>query len=594
MNFKVLVFLALLVGGLFYLNGRQKDVERQQTVAYNGPLLGEASRSRVVEIRWDHVEAGRQVALEWKAGQWWITDPIEYPAATHRVNLILDALFRGAREVPGPDAEAVASHFDPPRIVITLFEQLEGGARRKYDLRVGAPDADGMQVEVERNGLYLRTLLNLDNALAVSVNDLRRTRIFDLHPDKVVEIERGGFSDVNGEMLDLAFHARREGPHWVQRSPELVQLDPSMMALMARVLCSLNSEGFVSDVVDPDLALYGLHMPNARIEMTLASGKSQELLLAQTPAGGWVVTRSDQRYVYAIPDGKISKLLDDWSALRDTRLLRAHRRDIAQVELTGGDRVVRLTQGPAMDDDWTVASKRAGDAAYGREWLASKVRVQEFLGFVEQTEVVSWLSPKEVPVASVIGADKPFARIAFGYRNVFSGEESSVLLGEVHTTEAGTRLRTFVRTGDGVVGLVPLALHDWANESLQGWRSRLVWDLQEGRLTRLRLTQGDLVREYKRKIQGTWTYTDMDTTPTEILPAMDHLVFLKAQEHLPDGEHGAFVDGILVEFLDADGMQHVAEIGLVEGGQVQLEVLGHRSVARNQDLYRLLSDVLQR
>ncbi len=593
MNFKVLLFLALLVGGLVYLTRHQQEVESNRVVAYNGPLLGDAAPERLVEIRWDHVVDNRQVALEKQNGVWMIVDPIDFPAAPHRVSLLTDGLFRPASEVPGPDKDAVASHFDPPRIAVTLIEQMEGGALREHKFKVGALDADGMQVEVEKDGLYLRTLRNLDTALSVSVNDLRKRRLFDLHPERITQIERSGFSDVSGSMLDLGFEARREGPTWKQYQPVAVQLDPSVMTVWSRQLCSIYATGFASDVEDPELTKFGLHMPNAQLKLTDAGGNSQELLFAQTAEGGWVAMLKGRRHIFSLLPDQVALILDDWSILRDTRLLRAHRRDIDQFELSTPDGLVRLTQGPALDDDWTVARKGHQETEFAMEWLAEKSKIQEFLGLIEQSEIASWLPTETHDSQTVFASGVEFSRLAFKFRHMLEGESSLAVVGPIHVTDAGTRLRTYAREGDETVGLIPLAFHDWIGTPLQGWRSRLIWDLKEGRMAGLRLSQGDATREYKRKIQGTWTYMDADTSPVELLPALDHLVFLRAEEHLPADRRDSLTNPVRVEVMETGGAQHLAEIGPGPDGLIQIQHRGLSSIARNQDLYKLLSGIVQ-
>ncbi|MBL4770634.1 MAG: DUF4340 domain-containing protein [Planctomycetes bacterium] len=594
MNFKVLVFLALLVGGLVYLLDRQHEAESQVVVAYNGPLLEGVLAERIVEIRWDHVQDNRQVALERTLKGWMIVDPIEFPAAPHRVGLLLDALSRQAREVPEPDKEAVASHFDPPRIAVTLFEEMEGGARREHRFQIGALDADGMQVEVEKDGRYMRTLRNLNEAFTVNVNDLRKRRIFELNPDRLILIERSGFSDASGAMLDLQFKAGREGPTWQQYLPEAVQLDAAVMTVWTRQLCSMYADGFASDLDEPDLAKFGLHMPNARLKLSDASGKTQELLFAETSGGAWYAKLSDNKTVYSMRSEQLLLVLDDWTLLRDTRLVRAHRADISQIELTRPSGMLRLSQGLALDDDWTVATKPTGQSDYGVEWLAEMSTVQEFLGLVEQSEVTNWLPTATHESKTLFAKGVAFTRLKFIFRNMLKGETSTALVGPIHTTESGTKLRTYNRQGDEPVGLVPLAIHDWVTKPMHAWRSRLMWDLKESRLARLRLTQGASVREYKRKIQGTWTYMDAETSPVELLPALDHLVFLRAEEHLEGEEFAPLQDPVKVEFLEVGGTQHQAEIGLTPDGQVQIQIDGHRSVARNQKLHALLSGILSR
>jgi len=371
-----------------------------------------------------------------------------------------------------------------------------------------------------------------------------------------------------------------------------VQLDPVAMGLWARVLSAIYVEAFVSDVPEPDLERYGLAQPEAKLTLTDAAGGRQELWFTNQEGGGWAATLVGSPYVYALPSAIAQQLTDAWTDLRDGHLLRSLRDDLGQIELQVGDEVVRLSQGAAHDADWTVARRRSGSLEFDAEWPADKARVGEFLGDWEQAEIVSWLPPAADPIAQCVPAGAPTLRVSFHFRNALLGEVASALVGPVTYSDAGTPLRTFLRDGDGVVALIAAPLGSWLEGGIEASRSPLVWDLKESRLKSLRLTQGTQTRTFLRKLQGTWRYVDADVTPTELLPLLDHLVYLKAERYLAQDSVEELLDPVRVEFETVDGTWMVAEIGPDSAGQVRLAMSGFQAIARNQDLYAGLSKLL--
>ena len=130
------------------------------------------------------------------------------------------------------------------------------------------------------------------------------------------------------------------------------------------------------------------------------------------------------------------------------------------------------------------------------------------------------------------------------------------------------------------------------------WRSLALWSLKEVRLKKLKLTRGEVEREYVRQIQGTWRYSDVDAVASELFDVLDSLIFLKASDHLPQDESLALPleDPVTVQFQTVDGDISIARIGLVhiEGEQqTHVEVLGLRSLARDQGLHERLLVVLK-
>lgn len=596
MNGKTLLFLALLVGGGWWLLQQQEQQEALVVAPYQGPLLGDFPKERLTEIRWEHVERNENVALERREGKWHLTDPMEYPAAPDRVQLVVDGLFTRAQEVPEPDRPAVEKHFDPPRAIVYVVADNESGGRREAKVELGALDADGMQVEARIDGRYVRILRNLDTALLSSTTDMRRKQVFSLPFDRIAMIERRGSGPALGGAQSLDFLARREGPHWVQHRPLRVQLDPTAMALQARVLSVFSVDGYASDVPDPDLARYGLLQPDLTLVLEGSSGQREELILTEASGGGWYAKRDDHPTIFAVGDQMMTQVLNPWAELRDTIMLRAFRQDIAEVEWQIDGQTLRLRQGEPQrvggKVDWTVAWKGPNEADFGSEWPADLAKVQAWLGALEQNPIAEWLDRSSDWSGTPFPEGEPNRWLTIRFRYGLEGEVSRARFGAPMSSSAGTTLLAYQRENDQAIGLVPLDLQEWIRADLEAWRSPLIWNLVEGRLRTLRLAQGDREQKYARKPQGTWRFLDVDVRPTQLLPLLDHLVYLKAERHLPKAERGTLIDPVRIEWETVDGQWHIAEIGPVADGSVQIHSAGYAALAKDGELYERLVALL--
>ena len=593
MNGKTLIFLVALVGGLLWFTQQQQQSEQQQELPYRGALIPGFQKQRVVELRWEHVERNRNVACELRSDGWHMTDPRAVPAAADRVQLVLDGLETGAVEVPASDREAVASHFDPPRAILTVFTQSETGAREEHVVELGALDVDPMLVEARFEGRLLRINRNLDTALRQSIPDLRRKQVFEMSAARLMGIERFGTWFDGVRTHQLAFQARREGPYWIQYKPTRVQLDPTAMAIQMRVLAAFQIETYVSDLPDPALDAYGLVQPEMGLVLIDSEGNRETLHLSQNLEGAWFGKIEGKPNVYGVDEHMMSLVTDDWKDLRDHALVRAMRADVETLTLSQPDGKVRFRQSPALDGPWTVAFQPDGATEFSAEWPADRNKVEDLLGALEQNLVVLWADQDPGLQGELFSSGHPLAHVEYAFRNSLQGEIANMRFGQVVETSEGTPLLAVRRGEDSQVGLVSTELVEILSQPSTHWRSVLLWELVEHRLEKLRLSRGASERVFLRKPQGTWRFEDVDATPTALLPALDHLIYLKADTHLASTDASELLDPVRVEFHSRGGAVQVAEIGRAEDGSVQARVRGHRAIIRHTPLLEMLEGLLQ-
>lgn len=589
----VLALLALVLGGAVYL---QTEREKDYDPSLGEPLLGEGRIERVTGFRIDHIERGTQFHIVKEESEWRLIDPIAYPANEAMVKVFLEAFAMGAEYVPEGDLTDLEAHFERPRAVVFVTETMAGGATREHEIQVGELDVDGHRLEVRTRGKIMRTLRNLDTAIMRSLPDLRRKKLFRMRGQDVVSIQRLGADYRPDRAIDLTAVAERRGPRWVLSRPVDMQLDPGVAGLWAIALANVRAERYLSDVDDPDLAAYGLKDPAIKLRLADRHGGDEEVHFGISPAGGWSARVAGDKHIVELDLGGLPQVLQPIEELWDTNLLQAFRRDIAAIELGRGDLPdLRFVQDDK--ENWTVAQRPNGQEGFDLPVAADVVAVEGLLAVLEQNEIEQWLrDPSESP-AELFPPDSVRRGVWVELRGLLEGERQGGRLGARRVTEAGTELDVFVREGDQLAGLVTSQLASMLELDLADWRSRLLWELKEIRLNRLRLARGERTREFTRQIQGTWRYTDVDAPATELFDVLDSLIFLKAEDHLSADEAAALPleDPVRVEFTTVDGDTSIALVGLVERegeAEAQVEVLGLRSVLKDQGLHGRLVQIL--
>ncbi|MEZ6004381.1 MAG: hypothetical protein R3F33_09380 [Planctomycetota bacterium] len=242
-----------------------------------------------------------------------------------------------------------------------------------------------------------------------------------------------------------------------------------------------------------------------------------------------------------------------------------------------------LTQ-TGNDGPWTVSDWVDAQKDWSAPWPANLDRVADLLGDIEQTHVVDWAPEMTGEQAA---APVPGQRtLTFRFRHHLQDEVLVERFGEPFQRPSGAELMPMVRDDDTLPALVPAELATWWQGGAEAWRDSLVWNLPETRVKSLRLIHPDgTARTFLRKIQGTWRYSDTDQEPKDLLPWLDHLIFLRVASHRAMEANTPLHDVLRIEFERLEGEYHVAEIGLDPSGTPVLQVGGHQGLLKNPDLY---------
>jgi hypothetical protein len=586
----LLLLIVLGLGGLVYW---QTESEGRGDYDMAEPLFAGVDWSRVHAIRTDNLERSVHVKLERDArGVWFITDPIAYPAEDSVIRNLLEYLQSNwATDVPSAEIEEARKGFDPPRIALTVYEQLESGSELQHRIEIGALDIDGSRMYVRRSADQAsgddapiwRTVRNLDTLLQRHVDEFRSKSIFRLAIPELIEYRRDGYQVVEDGSVALHLNAEQRGRHWWMSRPQRAQIDPQIIAILLANTASISVDSFSAED-DSDLARFGLDAPSFFVELGDRLGNKQTVHFGQPELhSAWFCKRDDLPYVWRLPDGKAFNLMMPGKELYDSVLMRAFRQDIRTIEFFGREQHMRLTQ--AQQDRWTVAQRAPDAEQWGQEFQADARQVESILTTLEQTRIDH--DQSDELGLELIPDD--------GLRGVWvqlDEDRQGGRIGDSVVTPAGSAAFAFRRDGESIVSLVPAALEALLHTPARDLHSLYVLNLEENQLSRLTFSHDGKTREFRRTTKSIWQYVDLEAEATELVPYLDKIFFLRAERHLADS------DETLLEpvTLDVLARQKEMSVSLVIGknaaGEVVAEIDGRRSVLRDQDLHALLIKVI--
>jgi len=546
---------------------REREKEREHTAGTSPqPLLFDGLRpERVQGIRIDHLERGIEVTLERdRAGVWFLTDPIAYPANGDLVSMLLNHLAQSHGALDhDPDPGALG--LDPPLVVLEATEAVEDGSRRLWRVEVGSLDLDSRLVHVRVPGhphapagaeaAVLRVPRTLYTTLERNPDDYRDDRATPLVGRQVVSVSRRGHLEGGryGE-VDLTFDARRTGEVWRRTDTPLVRLDPSAVGWVAAGAANLRVTGFVDDS-PRDLSRYGLEDPRMTIELTTDRGQTVELRFGLvSPEGGgdpeldpWFAMREGFPHVWRVRGQDVHLLTTPGELLVDTRILRAHRENVLRVSLEGAGGSLRID---LEEGGWWV-----GEADGSARWPADRGAVEDLLAILERAELGDLPADLETPdggEASITVLTRTGDR--------FGGE----VAGPWYDPATGMGGRLFRRHGDEMWQLASEEVAGLCETPVDELRSTRVLDVDEFLVDRVRITRGEATHVYLRRDREWFEGTSRVAAPIETQVLIGNLFHLAASEWLsPEapwgvGEkvaielHGRFPEGQLAYALASD------------------------------------------
>lgn len=547
----LVLVLALGAGILWQLRKEQSgtfDVDR--------PLFPDLVPERLTEIRVDYIERGLQMRMvRDEQGTWQIVDPINFPAEPSLIERLMEVIRNRATTVPAPDLASLK--LSPPRAVLELTESLPAGPRMQR-VEIGIKDLDGRSVFVRRDGVVLRTLLNLDTTLERDLPDWRRRAILPLDPERVIEVHRSGsITPQRGAApIDLALDAGSDVTGWRSTAPFKAALDPGRVGAMIAAACTLSAKNFVDD--DPaTVGQHGMNQPDVRLELITAQGVRELLKLIHEPAHQtWLVVREGSPHVFRVDDQGASFLCIPAKEMLDKQPIRGSREAITRVRLVAPGSEILVERKGAL---WQISGTEAGRERTTQR--ADERAVADLLGVLESTRLLEYEFDTAVTVDPVTRSIHVTA----------AGVEQGGELGEPFSPRADVKGVLFRRTGDDVIALAEERLAKIADVHFDDLCERDLVKLPELGIGSIELTHGGVKRKFVRGGRGRWSPEGVDTeAPREFLKVVDRVLSLRAQRLFPPMQGPELADPVEVVITDGGGKVTRYTIGRATGEEIGL------------------------
>lgn len=584
------LILLVVVGALALLAVRQTEREAAGRPPEPTPLFQGVELRRVSAIRLENIRASRHMRFERDdAGRWFMTDPVAWAAEPGLMDKVFGVIQRnGATPVPDQLVADAAESFEPPRGFLETTEVLENGEKRKTRIEVGGLDLDGMRVYIRRDGVTLRTARNLETLFSFTEADFRSKKLFGFLGNSITKIERvGGWYDETdpegGE--SLGFMAIPEGYSWRIHEPVRVLGDPVLLTLWSRFLRGAEGQRFVSDRVDVDLADYNLDQPWFSIHVTTLGGGVQTVHVAAYRDKVFA-RREGFPNVYQLTEDVTSKLREPHELFYESSFVRVPKDDVRHIWIQREDETIRMTR---KRGDWSVAKKAAGVAAFSMELPADKRVAEDLLALAEKSEVLRYFNDVKPGEFFEAGRGKRGFWLE-PYQDVRQGG----YLGDLVRTPQGTEVAPFLREGDSVVGSLAPELYEVTDRPLESFLDRNLWTLQNIRMSALVIERDGSERRFKRTATDDWQPEDAAVPARELDPVLDHLLFLKADEHIAEGDRMGLEGIITVTFSDSAGTTHVARFGKSGDGRAQVITGALQATLKRPQLYDDLVALMDR
>lgn len=435
----------------------------------------------------------REIRVELTNANWWMTQPVAYPAQKSRIVellAVLEQLVPATSITPGelqrrPGMEEEFGLENPPTSLVLHQDGVV------TTLKFGRRTAPGDQVFAQivgREGIYVLDAEVL-KLLPASADDWRDRALVDFQGLK--------FDTINitnaGRVIKLQFEATNQV--WRVRQPLPARADGTYLLAMLQALQSTSVGSFVPAEGRADLETLGLQPPE--LSLAFAQGNVNAVLLqfGKTNATGQCYARRDGLdSIVTIPAEILAPWRQEFFRFRDLQLL-AVPRALTAVEVRGKENFTLERTGT---NQWRIAAEK---------FPVDPERAQDFLGQLGSLEIVEFV--KDVVSAQEFGLygltssvrQVVFKTAALGADT--NGGHLRLEFGSTSTNSSGEII--YARRSDEA-SVYAVRLADFQALPSAGWqlRDRRVGSFAPSELTRLLARKGGWTRELVRSGTNSW------------------------------------------------------------------------------------------
>ncbi|MDP1581106.1 MAG: DUF4340 domain-containing protein [Candidatus Didemnitutus sp.] len=348
------------------------------------------------------------LAAEKRTDNWWLTQPIEWPANPNAISRILNELQFLEHETSFAVADlekgsqSLADYgLAEPALVFTFTS-----GRREFSLKIGDRTEIGNRLYIlspdgERIHVVNRSVAD---SLGLATAQLRAETIFTVPIFEVRSLALQTAPPAN-----LKIRLRREGARWGFETPILARANKNAVEVSLNALNSLTAKRFV-EPRDPDADRTGLDSPQLRV--TLEGNARRETLLIGAPTGQITPPREGESagtalvevfakfedkpavFVTALPAALLDILRSGQETLRDPRVLEFEASTVSSFTFAAPNRPefnLQRLESPTAREAWQLIVRNgAGQAPLTLP--ADTAVVQDFLKRLHLLSATSFLS----------------------------------------------------------------------------------------------------------------------------------------------------------------------------------------------------------
>jgi hypothetical protein len=340
----ILLLLAILAGAAAYwFDWKRGQKEDAKTPEESGKPAFTITPDQITSIAISRVgePAESAIHLGKRNAEWQITQPVQTLADAPTAEGLVDSLAaaRIAQTEPGTPDQLKSYGLTPP--VVTIEFQTQNGVN--HSIKLGKKDFTGASVYSQIDGAKDVALLPeaLLTSSEKSLNDFRDRTVLSVRPAQVVSIN---LRNSGGEVA-----LSEDKDVWKFTKPPGATADRSAIDGLLSSISSAKISSVVGETAD-DLLKYGLAAPAITFSAADAKGKTATLLVGKKDGDVYFARDSGRPMIFTIGEDLYKKLSQNFSDLRDKRLVRFDPSTITHMDIQGADGSISCTR--KNEDEW--------------------------------------------------------------------------------------------------------------------------------------------------------------------------------------------------------------------------------------------------
>jgi hypothetical protein len=463
-------------------------------VGIPGNILADLQPSAATSIQ-VHPAGALEIRADRTNGNWFLTEPIIYPAQTAAIEMLLDALQKltpatriGAGELQEHHDTDTEFGFEPPQISLVI----EAGDQH-WHLLVGNKTAPGDQVFLRVVGLDGAFVADADwlKFIPRSVNDWRNTSLVDANENNFDAIV------LTSGAKTIELHCDATNHLWYMTRPLQARANSERINSALQYLQTARVSQFITDNPNTDLTVFGLQP--ADLDLWLGHGTNfvTGIHLGKNPTTDSTqiyVQRQGWNAIVTTADEPFSPWRGSVNDFRDPHLFELNA-PVNEIEVRGTNGADNFTLQRQGTNDWKIE---------GEKFPADAESVQAFIQALAQLRVAEFV--KDVvtaPDLQAYGLAAPSRQIIL---LSIAGDTNSVIAQLAFAVQTNG---IFVRradedfiysiTGEDFNNLWALYGEDWE------FRDRHIWHFTENDVAQITLHQNGRTRVMVRNGPNKWS-----------------------------------------------------------------------------------------